>query len=61
MILWPRRTKYTSRSQMILIETFSPSTGEGLSKTAQFEIGSINSLHGTGDGLANSAKDSNPD
>ncbi len=37
MLLWPRRTEYMSRSQMILIDTFSPSTVQGLSKMAQFE------------------------
>jgi hypothetical protein len=32
-----RRSANQSRSQMILIETLSPSTGSGLSKTTQFE------------------------
>lgn len=39
MIFEPRRTgEPLSRSQMILIETFSPSRGQGLSKIAQFEF-----------------------
>jgi hypothetical protein len=37
MIFRTRRTEDRPRSQMILIETFSPSTESGLSKTAQFE------------------------